>query len=242
MNARTVVALTAINVAACADSTPSGPEVELEDVLAPCVVSGVSGGALCGTVSVFEDRESGGGRMIDLRVLVLLPLGVERDPDPVIFFQGGPGASSVEAAAAIAGTLNDVRQRRELVFVDQRGTGQSNRLACDDPLPRGQASLFGTLFPPDHITGCASKLSLRSDPRLYHTSIAVDDIAEVLETLGYDRVNLFGASYGTRMALVFLRRHPELVRTVTVNGVAPPHLSTYLEGPSDSWATCATRI
>lgn len=196
--------------------------------LKPCTIELVPAPTLCGTYTVFEDREAQAGRSIDLNVLVVKALEADAEPDPVIYFEGGPGGSSVDAAPYMMGDLTNLRQRRDLIFVDQRGTGASGRLACNTPLPRGEASLFGSLFPDDHIQACAARLGAGADLRQYATSVAVDDIDEVLEWLGYEQVNLFGTSYGTRMALVYLQRHPDRVRSVIVNGVAPPHVDIHL--------------
>ncbi|MFQ5568210.1 MAG: alpha/beta hydrolase [Rhodothermales bacterium] len=206
------------------DSIPSSFARTLE----PCTVPGIAGSTLCGTYTVYEDRSARSGRTIDLNVLVVKALESNAEPDPVVYFEGGPGGSSVDVARFLVDVLPNIRRRRDLVFVDQRGTGASARLACNTTLPGGEASLFGTLFPDDHIRACAARLGVVADLRLYSTPIAVDDIDEVLEWLGYERVNLFGTSYGTRVALVFLRRHPERVRSVIVNGVAPPHVNVHL--------------
>ena len=202
------------------DAAPASFARDLE----PCSVTGITGPTLCGTYTVYEDRNARAGRSIDINVLVVKASGDNPEPDPVVYFEGGPGGSSVGTARFIVDLLSAVRQRRDLVFVDQRGTGGSGRLACDTPLPGGETSLF----PDDHIAACAVRLGEDADLRLYATSIGVDDIDEVLGWLGYDKINLFGTSYGTRVALVFLRRHPERVRTTIVNGVAPPHVNVHL--------------
>lgn len=194
----------------------------------PCNYPGVNGPAVCGTYSVYEDRDAGTGRTIDLAVVVLKARRPKPNRDPVVYFEGGPGGSAIDRATFFSDVLADVNLTRDLVFIDQRGTGHSGRLACDTPLPGGDASLFGSLFPDDHIQACAARLSADADLRHYTTPYAVDDIDEVLEWLGYDAVNLFGTSYGTRAALVYLRRHPERVRSVLLNGVAPPHINIHL--------------
>ena len=204
-----------------------GPS-DLKRELEPCSPFDIAGSMLCGTYTVYEDRDAGAGRTIDINVLVVKAIEADAEPDPVVYFEGGPGGSSVATARFIAGRLAGVHQRRDLVFIDQRGTGGSGRLACNTALPGGEVSLFGTLFPDDHIRACADRLSADADLRQYSTPIAVDDIDEVLEWLGYEKVNLFGTSYGTRIALVFLRRHPERVRTTLVNGVASPHVNVHL--------------
>ena len=209
------------------DVTDPAPPSFTRD-LEPCSFPGISGPILCGTYTVYEDRDARSGHTIEINVLVVKAIEANPEPDPVVYFEGGPGGSSVATARFIVNELADVRRRRDLVFVDQRGTGGSGRLACNMPLPGGEGSLFGALFPDDHIRACANRLGADADLRLYSTPIAVDDIDEVLGWLGYDKVNLFGTSYGSRVALVLLRRHPERVRTTIVNGVAPPHVNIHL--------------
>ena len=241
MNRITLLLAAALVCAACTSDTVIAPadaqdSGEVTDIvppsftrnLEPCSFPGITGPILCGTYTVYEDREARAGRTIDINFLVVKATDENPEPDPVVYFEGGPGGSSVGTARFIVDALSAIRQRRDFVFVDQRGTGGSGRLACDTPLPSGEASLFGTLFPDDHVAACAARLGADADLRLYTTPIATDDIDEVLGWLGYERVNLFGTSYGTRVALVFLRRHPERVRTTIVNGVAPPHVNVHL--------------
>ncbi len=188
--------------------------------LKPCALEDLAGGALCGTFEVFEDRAARQGRRISLRVAVLPATG-RAAPDPAIFFAGGPGDSAVENAGYFAATLAGIRRSRDIVLIDQRGTGGSHQLTCD-LYPGTGAARFTTAFMPlEAVEACRARLSREANLGLYTTTIAVDDAAEVLSALGYDRINLVGGSYGTRMAQVFLRRHQRRVRTVILNGVSP---------------------
>lgn len=215
------------------DPDPPGPP-ELVRFLAPCQVAGVGGTTLCGRYEVYEDRDRGTGRTIILDVLIAKSTFSPAEPDPIIYFHGGPGGSSVENAFWVTALLADARQQRDIVFIDQRGTGNSNKLSCQGDLLGDEASLFGSHFPDDLVTRCAGRLATAADLRLYTTELAVDDIAEALAGLGYDEVNLFGASYGTRMALSFLRRHESRVRSVLLNGVAPPQRGIHLNGAANT--------
>jgi pimeloyl-ACP methyl ester carboxylesterase len=114
-----------------------------------------------------------------------------------------------------------VRERRDLVFIDQRGTGGSNPLNCDLFNPADPQSYFGYFFPLEEVKKCRQQLEPKADLTLYTTPIAMDDLDEVRAALGYEQVNIFGASYGTRAALVYLKQHPKRVRTLTLQGVAP---------------------
>jgi pimeloyl-ACP methyl ester carboxylesterase len=200
--------------------------------LEPCTIDRVPGEALCGTFTVYEDRDAGAGRTIDLRVVVLRATGEQRVMDPVVPLAGGPGGSATAGARGAAQRYAEERRERDILLVDQRGAGQSNPLHCNFPAPRGQTSFFGSLFPTDHIAMCRDKLSERADLSLYGTPLAADDLEDVREWLGYDHLNLVGGSYGTRIAQVFMRRHPESVRTAVLDALVPLGRNPYFYGAS----------
>lgn len=174
--------------------------------------------ATCGTVTVFEDRKARTGRTIPLHVAVVEATGAKVEPDPLFILAGGPGQAATEIYAAMEPMLARVNERRDIVLVDQRGTGRSNPLSC--PLdPTVDATLVEPAQREALARACLEKLT--GDPRLYTTPIAMDDLDDVRAALGYERINLLGISYGTRAALVYLRQHPDRVRTVTLDAVAP---------------------
>ena len=188
--------------------------------LTPCTGPGLESEARCATYEVFEDRAAARGRWIPLRVLVLPATGTPVAADPLVFFAGGPGDGIIESAPHAAHTYAEVRAHRDLVFVDLRGTGESAALSCPE-LMRSQGFLDDFL-PLDGVRSCRQRLAQHADLGQYNTANAVDDLAEVLTALGYQLVNVHGASYGTRSAMELVRRHPERVRTATLIGVVPP--------------------
>ena len=202
--------------------------------LADCEVPGVKGKARCGTYEVFENRATRQGRRIGLKVVVLPATGTERAPDPFVYLEGGPGVSAIGSASYIAEAFAPLRERRDLVFVDQRGTGGSNPLVCPMFDPADPQSALREFFPPDSVRRCRAALEAKADLTLYTTPLAADDLDEVRAALGYERVNLFGASYGTRAALVYLKRHPRSVRSVLLQGVAPTHRFMPLDFPQSA--------
>jgi pimeloyl-ACP methyl ester carboxylesterase len=213
---RRSLAVVLLTLAACArpeSSTRPG-------WLKPCALDQIKGDARCGTYEVFEDRAARQGRRIGLRVVVL-PATARPAPDPIVFFAGGPGDSAVGNAGYVAATLGGARRSRDIILIDQRGTGGSHQLTCNLYPGTGVARFTRAFMPPEAVETCRTGLSTQANLGLYTTTIAVDDVAEVIEALGYDRVNLAGASYGTRMAQVFLRRHPRRVRTAILLGVSP---------------------
>jgi pimeloyl-ACP methyl ester carboxylesterase len=189
--------------------------------LTPCKPQGIQGDAKCGTLEVFENRATQKGRKIKLNILVLPATGQQREPDPLFYFAGGPGSAATEDASGIGQILSSMRQRRDLVFVDQRGTGQSNPLNCELFNSADPQSYFGWFLPLEDVRKCRAQLEPKADLTLYTTNIAMDDLDDVRAALGYEQINLYGGSYGTRAALVYLRRHPKHVRTVILHGVAP---------------------
>jgi pimeloyl-ACP methyl ester carboxylesterase len=215
----------------CANQTPAAKSsVNLK----PCQLQGVKGDAKCGTLEVFENRAARKGRTIKLNIVVLPVTGQKREPDALFYFAGGPGSAATEDAPGIAQFLAGIHEHRDLVFVDQRGTGQSNPLNCELFDPADPQSFFGSFFPIDTVRKCREQLEPKADLTLYTTDIAMDDLDDVRAALGYERINLYGGSYGTRAALVYLRRHPKHVRAAVLHGVAPTNQFMPLNFPQDT--------
>lgn len=189
----------------------------------PCAgIPGAPKEARCGAYEVWENRAAKSGRKIPLRLLVLPAQGPDRLPDPLLFLNGGPGESNVDAVSWLAGELRDINWRRDILLVDFRGTGGSGGLFC--PEMESTAGLQGYLdhfLPPDQVKACAERLAKTADLSQYTNDTTVDDLDEVRAALGYEKVNLLGGSGGSRTGLVYLRRHPDKVRTATLSGLVP---------------------
>ena len=149
-------------------------------------------------------------------------LSLEPEPDPFVPIAGGPGQASSEFYAAYQGAFEKVRRNRDIVLLDQRGTGQSAVMNCeaDDDIIEGRFSREQTLAVTQE---CLEQLP--HDPRFFTTSVAVGDLEALREALGYAQFNLYGISYGSRVAQHFVRRYPESTRTVILDGVVPPQLA-----------------
>jgi pimeloyl-ACP methyl ester carboxylesterase len=191
------------------------------EVLEECPPGEGPSDALCGSIEVFEDRQAASGRRIPLRVVVLPALSREPRPDPLLILAGGPGQAATQLREALGALVRQVQAERDVIFVDQRGTGKSGALDCEvgeelEGAPDAVAAALETL------KGCLE--GYEADTRHYTTPNAVDDFDEVRERLGYEQLNLWGGSYGTRVALVYLRRHPERVRSAVIDGVAPVNM------------------
>lgn len=195
--------------------------------LAPCRIADPDGlastAARCGGLEVPENPAEPQGRKIRLAIAVVPAIATRAKPDPLFLVAGGPGQGSIQGYAPLLGAFSGVRRERDLVLVDQRGTGDSNRLDCDMP----DDALEGGEIPPAELAALARDClsGLPGRPEFYTTSIAVRDLEAVRTALGYERINLFGGSYGTRVAQHYARRFPERTRTVVLDGVVPPTLA-----------------
>jgi pimeloyl-ACP methyl ester carboxylesterase len=212
------VGLLLIDLGGCAKHRLPGGLSKLK----PCRLPGIDEELFCGKLTVFENRETRTGRTIELNIVVLPAFDQKTKAEPVFTLAGGPGASSAEGADFYAGPGKDYRRQHDVVCVDQRGTGKSNRLA----IPREKTAQYyvSEMYPVDYVKEMRHALEKRADLTKYTTSIAMDDLDDVRAWLGYNRINLFGGSYGTQAALVYMRRHPEHVRSAILFGVAPTDL------------------
>ena len=210
--------LFALDAASCTKQRPPGGLSKLQ----PCRVEGTDEELLCGKLTVFENRETRTGRTIDLNIVVLPAINQKTKAEPVFDLAGGPGASSAEAAGFYAGPGKIYRRRHDVVCVDQRGTGKSNRLAISRK--KTQQYYLSEMYPVDYVMQMRHALEQRADLTKYTTSIAMDDLDDVRAWLGYDRINLVGGSYGTRAALVYMRQHSDHVRSAILLAVAPTDL------------------
>lgn len=213
-----ICALGFVGGAVAEETAAPAKKIELKS----CDLPGAPPEARCGTYEVWENRSAKAGRRIPLRVMVIPALGQEKLPDPFVFFTGGPGDSSVDAGVWISQEFKDLRQRRDILLVDYRGTGGSNPLNCPDLQgTQGIQGFLDDFLPADKIKRCAEELGKKFDLTQYTSDAAIDDIDEVRAALGYDEINLLGGSYGSRAALVYLRRHPQRVRTAILSGAVP---------------------
>jgi len=190
--------------------------------LEPCNVPLITKDAVCGKYEVFEDRNAKSGRKIALNIALVPAMSSKPAPDPVFILAGGPGQGAASLVKAAGDYLVRLRQNRDLVFIDQRGTGASNPLNC---APNGNRNEMRAFFTEntstDGVVECRKQLEKVADLTLYTTQIAMDDLDEVRAALGYDKINILGGSYGTFAGLVFVRQHPDRVRTAILEGVSP---------------------
>jgi pimeloyl-ACP methyl ester carboxylesterase len=177
----------------------------------------------CGALLVPEDPTRPGGRQIRLAFARIPAISRRKQPDALFLLAGGPGMAATTFYAMTAPVFARIHRERDIVLVDQRGTGRSNPLNCPGGDETDRASDGSAIL--DETRRCLQALSPRADVALYTTSVAVKDLDRVRQTLGYQQINLYGVSYGTRVAQHYLRRYPQHTRSLILDGVVPPELS-----------------
>ncbi|MGQ0833837.1 MAG: alpha/beta fold hydrolase [Gammaproteobacteria bacterium] len=214
-------------LAAFAASSTSAREVEDRALtLTPCHIEHPAKltaiAAECGTLTVAENPARPEGRRIDLYVARVPAINRRKRLDPLFVIAGGPGMASTDFYSGVAPAFARIRRDRDIVLVDQRGTGRSNALTCEldqDVMLRATPAVIAA-----ETARCLATLATRADVAFYTTSLAVQDLDRVRAALGYEGVNLYGVSYGSRVAQHYVRRFPARARTVILDGVVPPQL------------------
>lgn len=191
--------------------------------LRPCKLEPSGVAALCGNYEVPENRDAPGGRKLSLRVAVLRAYDRPK-PDPVLVIAGGPGESAINVASALgADTLAEAGRDRDIVFIDQRGTGQSNPFHCDLFGERNPVEQIAQLdfFPAAALKQCLENFP--GDPRMYTTRHALADLEEIRAAIGYPRIMLDGASYGSRAVLEYIRTYGPRAGAAVITSSSPTH-------------------
>lgn len=208
-----------ISSPACAPQITSGINPK-SITLTDCVLSSPAAqnqvDAQCGSLSVPENPSDPQGRKISLNIAVIAAIKRNPEPDPLFILAGGPGQAVTEVAPVLYNTLYRVHEERDIVLVDQRGTGKSNPLRCIDPEDETLADEQVIAL----LKECPQKLD--ADLKYYTTDIAMQDLDHVRAALGYPSINLYGVSYGTRAALVYLKLFPDRVRSIVLDAVVDP--------------------
>ena len=192
----------------------------------PCRVPGIRHQVLCGQLQRPLDPAHPEGVKIGVYYVVVPALARRKLPDPVFLLAGGPGQSATALAGSVLPLFARLNNRRDIVLVDQRGTGRSAPLECDDPRHQTVAEQADPERQLALLRECRQQLQKlpHGDLRFFTTPIAMQDLDAVRRALGAERINLVGASYGTRAGLDYLRQFPQAVRRVVLDGVAPPDM------------------
>lgn len=190
-------------------------------LLEDCHVKDIKEQVKCGTVTVPENYTKPESTKIDLNVVVLPAIDKSSNKKPLMFLAGGPGQAATELASMLRNRFYEVRKVHDIILVDQRGTGKSSQLKCDVPA-FDNLNVYGGLtfdFEVSDISNCISQFT--QDVSQYNSENAIRDFDQVREALGYPMINLYGGSYGTRAALLYMRMFPENLHSVVLDSVAP---------------------
>ncbi len=225
-------------VAMLSGAAVSGPVHSATQALHPCRVPGLQTEVQCGVVQRALDPAHPQLTQIDVHYVVVPALARRKLPDPVFFLAGGPGQSAIGVAPMIAHQMNRLHNRRDLVFVDQRGTGKSAPLMCDDDRKATLSQGMDRKRRDGLLRQCLVQLQKLpyGDLRFFTTTLAMQDVDAVRLALGAASINLVGASYGTRAALEYMRAFPQAVRRSVIDGVAPPDMALPASASTDNQA------
>jgi pimeloyl-ACP methyl ester carboxylesterase len=219
------LAALAVALAGCGAGTTSPRAVALSE----CRLPRLSLAAQCGALEVPENRAKPEGSKITLAIAVLPANTLNPRADPLFVLAGGPGQAA-SYLGPFAASLTGVRKDRDIVLVDQRGTGRSSPLACAALKPDESPESTLEIDPVPKAAACAQELAARGiDAAQYTTGAWIADLDAVRAALGYATINLWGGSYGTRVALEYLRAYPSHVRSLVLDGVAAPSMKVGLD-------------
>lgn len=178
--------------------------------------------AECAEISVPEG-DAAGSRRITLSVARIPAINRSKQTDPIVLLAGGPGQGAQLAFTATSPTFARAKRDRDILLIDQRGTGRSNLLSCDVETRTMTEALAVDANAFIQVNErCLERLRAKNDLAAYTTSHAVRDLDAVRALLGYAQLNLYAGSYGTRVAQHYARRYPERVRSMVLDGVVAP--------------------
>ncbi|MDE2625856.1 MAG: alpha/beta hydrolase [Burkholderiales bacterium] len=210
--------------------------------LTECRVPGLRNSVQCGVVQRALDPAHPDGTRIDVHYVVVPAMARRKLPDPVFLLAGGPGQSAIGVAAQVMGLFSRLNNRRDIVFVDQRGTGRSAPLQCADAKRESLAEQADPEAQVRLLMQCQADLrklpyiKAPSDLGFFTTTIAMGDLDAVRRQLGAQQIDLVGISYGTRAALEYMRQFPQAVRRSVLDAVAPPDMVLPTSISTDSQA------
>ena len=191
----------------------------------------------CGYVRLPQDYDHPAGDSIAIYFIQIKGKRRPSKPDPLVYLVGGPGSSgSLLQPISFRKYLRAFADERDIIIIDQRGTGESApRLYCDEVWQRLDEILQS--HHTEHaellleiLSACHQRLTRAGVQfKTFHSASSARDIVHVLRALGYERWNLVGVSYGSRLALTMMRDYPETIRSVILDSVYPPQADIYLD-------------
>lgn len=197
-----------------------------------CHVDGVREQVKCGKLSVPENYNKLDGEQISINFVVLPAIDNSDNKTPLMFLAGGPGQAAAELASGLRHVFREVRKTHDLILVDQRGTGQSHPLQCEEAVDQNVYTITPEDFSVQDIKDCL--VSFSGDLSQYNSENAIRDFDAVRAALGHKQINIYGGSYGTRAGLVYMRLFPESLRSVVLDSVGPIEVPIGLFGQSSA--------
>ena len=184
----------------------------------------------CGEVIVPENWDDPQGKKISLHLVVVPASGGFSEPDPIVLFSGGPGQAATDLGGFVSRDFGKINERRDVVLLDQRGTGKSTKLGCDLTLiPIAEISDEKIL---ETVDACREGYDV--DVRHFTTFDAIKDLEHIRTLLDVEKFNIWGVSYGTRIGLLYMKLHPEAIRTAVLDGVASPSEDLFVNAARDA--------
>lgn len=189
-----------------------------------CKVQGIADSVLCGSYPVYENRQTNTGRVINLNIVVIPAIHQGSKLSPIFYFEGGPGIAVTSSASFFADSSVPYRWYHDIVLIDARGTGGSNNLDCPSlQIKPGLKEQFDEMYPKEAVKECFDSLSKRADLTQYTTTNVVKDIEDVRQWLGYGKIIVYGLSYGTRVALVYMKYFPSSIESAALWSPIPTY-------------------
>jgi len=200
-----------------------------ELILESCYNEELGEEILCGTYEVMENHQVRKGAKIRLNFIILPARIANPDPDPIFAFDGGPGCGAAAGINFWARSLEKFRGERDIILLDQRGTGESNPLPCF-PLgdPNSAQTWLKDMYSVEYVVNCRKELDKKADLRYYSTLMFADDLDNLRAALGYERINVIGGSYGGYSGYIYMKYHPQRVRSAVLWSITPQYYPSNL--------------
>ena len=197
-----------------------------------CHLNGIRTQVKCGSINVPSNYNEPENAQLTINFAILPAIDNTKNKTPLMFLAGGPGQAAVELAAHIRNSFSEIRKTRDIILVDQRGTGKSHPLQCDESQQAKLYSIIPEEFDEKEVLKCIEDLQKNNELGQFTSENAIRDFDEIRKALGHQQINLYGGSYGTRAALVYMRLFPKSLKSVVLDSVGPVEVPIGLFGLS----------
>lgn len=219
-----------VSIAGLSHSSLAENTQQQQLTLESCHVKGIRQQVQCGTLVVPENYAKADGEKININFVVLPAIDSSQEKQPLMFLAGGPGQAAAELSGQIYTGFSEIRKTRDLLLIDQRGTGKSHPLQCEESIAMDPYTVIPEDFSDEDIATCLAQLT--GDLSQYNSENAIRDFDAVREALGHQQVHIYGGSYGTRAGLVYMRMFPSAIKSAVLDSVGPIEVPIGLFGKS----------